>query len=190
MMIITFQAIFQVTFKRAGPNPNESKPYPRAGKGDLFLNNADIAALKDSDAFPVGVVIRPFDWEVQSDATSNEWVYFFAYPFTLRLRYPFPSFISRFFEFTGLSYAQTMPMVWRVLMVLNQISRHCPDLCIEDLPIAYGLRSHGNSCFLLFSTSKNPLILKATKNEDQWSRKFFFVKGSLLTRASTLKASN
>ncbi|MFS7909931.1 hypothetical protein Hanom_Chr02g00100391 [Helianthus anomalus] len=70
-----------------------------------------------------------------------------------------------------------MPMVWRVLMVLNQIkSRHCPNLCIEDLPIAYRLRSHGNSRFLLFSTSKNPLILKATKNEDQWQRKFFFVK--------------
>ncbi|KAJ0898713.1 hypothetical protein HanRHA438_Chr08g0359941 [Helianthus annuus] len=70
-----------------------------------------------------------------------------------------------------------MPMVWRVLMVLDQIkSRHCPDLCIEDLPIAYRLRSHGNSRFLLFSTSKNPLILKATKNEDQWQRKFFFVK--------------
>ena len=141
------------------------------------FNNADIAALKDSGAFPIGTVIRPFDREVRSDASSDEWVCFFAYPFSLGLRYPFPPFISRFFELTGLSYAQTMPMVWRVLMVLDQIkSRHCPDLCIEDLPIAYRLRSHGNSRFLLFSTSKNPLILKATKNEDQWQRKFFFVK--------------
>ncbi|KAF5773699.1 hypothetical protein HanXRQr2_Chr13g0591471 [Helianthus annuus] len=102
---------------------------------------------------------------------------FFAYPFSLGLRYPFPPFISRFFELIGLSYAQTMPMVWRVLMVPDQIkSRHCPDLCIEDLPIAYRLRSHGNNHFLLFPTSKNPLILKATKNEYQWQRKFFFVK--------------
>ncbi|KAJ0650253.1 hypothetical protein HanOQP8_Chr15g0590281 [Helianthus annuus] len=141
------------------------------------FNNADIAALKDSGAFPTGTVVRPFDREVRSDASSNEWVCFFAYPFSLGLRYPFPPFISRFFELTGLSYAQTMPMVWRILMVLDQIkSHHCPNLCIEDLPVAYRLRSHGNSRFLLFSTSKNPLILKATKNEDQWQRKFFFVK--------------
>ncbi|KAJ0697031.1 hypothetical protein HanOQP8_Chr10g0368031 [Helianthus annuus] len=124
------------------------------------FNNADIAALKDSGAFPAWVIICPFHREVRSNAASNEWVCFLAYPFSLGLRYPFPAFISRFFELTGLSYAQTMPMVWRVLMVLDQIkSRHVPDLCVEDLPIAYRLCSHGNSRFLLFSTSKNPLIL-------------------------------
>ncbi|MFS7965994.1 hypothetical protein Hanom_Chr09g00768641 [Helianthus anomalus] len=69
------------------------------------FNNADIAALKDSGAFPPRVIIRPFDWEVQSEAISNEWVCFLAYPFSLGLRYPFPSFVSRFFELTGLSYA-------------------------------------------------------------------------------------
>ncbi|MFS7955692.1 hypothetical protein Hanom_Chr07g00645621 [Helianthus anomalus] len=154
-MIITFQAIPQI----------------------CSFNNTDIAALKDFGAFPAGVVICPFDRVVRSDAASNEWVCFFTYPFSLGLWYPFPPFISRFFELTGLTYAQTILMVWRVLMVLNQIkSHHCPDLCIEDLPIAYRLRSHGNSRFLLFSTSKNPLILKATKNEDQWQRKYFFIK--------------
>ncbi|KAJ0653101.1 hypothetical protein HanOQP8_Chr15g0579731 [Helianthus annuus] len=141
------------------------------------FNNADIAALKDFGAFPAGTIIRPFDREARSDVVSNEWVCFLGYPFSLGLRYPFPPFISRFFEITGLSYAQTMPMVWRVLMVLNQIKAcYFPDLCVEDLPMAYRLRSHGNNRFLLFSTSKNPLILKATKNEDQWQRKFFFVK--------------
>ncbi|MFS8018171.1 hypothetical protein Hanom_Chr15g01388981 [Helianthus anomalus] len=75
------------------------------------FNNADITTLKDSGAFPVVVIIRPFDREVRSDAESNEWVCFLAYPFSLGLRYPFPPFISRFFELTGLSYAQTMPMV-------------------------------------------------------------------------------
>ncbi|MFS8001465.1 hypothetical protein Hanom_Chr13g01190671 [Helianthus anomalus] len=93
------------------------------------------------------------------------------------LQYPFPAFISRFFELTDLSYAQTMPMVWRVLVMLDQIkSHHVPDLCIKDLPIAYRLCSHGNNRFLLFLTSKTPLILKASKNEDEWKRKFFFVK--------------
>ncbi|MFS7997941.1 hypothetical protein Hanom_Chr12g01147911 [Helianthus anomalus] len=88
---------------------------------------------------------------------------------TSGLQCRFSAFISRFFELTGLSYAQTMPMVWRVLVTLDQIkARHVPDLCIEDLPISYLLRSHGSSRFLLFSTSKDPLILKATKNEDDW----------------------
>ncbi|MFS7962205.1 hypothetical protein Hanom_Chr08g00723931 [Helianthus anomalus] len=80
-----------------------------------------------------------------------------------------------------------MPMVWRVLATLEQIkARHMPDLCIEDLPMAYCLRSHGSSRFLLFSISKNPLILKATKNEDKWTRKFFFVKRDSIDRGSDL----
>ncbi|KAF5810123.1 hypothetical protein HanXRQr2_Chr04g0165701 [Helianthus annuus] len=41
------------------------------------FNNADIAAL---------TVIRPFDREVRSDVSSDEWVCFFAYPFALGLR--------------------------------------------------------------------------------------------------------
>ncbi|MFS7962694.1 hypothetical protein Hanom_Chr08g00729621 [Helianthus anomalus] len=75
------------------------------------FNNADIVALKNSGAFPAGTVIRPFDREIRSDVSSDEWVSFFACPFSLGLRYPFPPFISRFFNLTGLSYAQTMPMV-------------------------------------------------------------------------------
>ncbi|KAM0070940.1 hypothetical protein Hdeb2414_s0001g00019121 [Helianthus debilis subsp. tardiflorus] len=146
------------------------------------FDNADIAALQASGAFPVGTIIRPFYIEVRSDFSSNEWVCFLAYPFSIGLRYPFPAFISRFFELTGLSYAQTIPMVWRVLVTLDQIrSRFIPNLCIEDLPIAYRLRSHGNSRFLLFSTSKNPLVLKATKNKERWQRKFFFVKRDSIT---------
>ncbi|MFS8034469.1 hypothetical protein Hanom_Chr17g01581481 [Helianthus anomalus] len=65
-----------------------------------------------------------------------------------------------FFRVTGLSFSQTMPMVWRILLVLDRINtNHIPDLSIEDLPLAYRLRSHGSSRFLLFSTSNSPLIL-------------------------------
>ncbi|MFS7928988.1 hypothetical protein Hanom_Chr04g00327251 [Helianthus anomalus] len=100
-----------------------------------------------------------------------------AYPFSIGLRYPFPAFIYRFFKLTGLSYAQTRPMVWQVLVILDRIkSRFTPDLRVEDLSMAYRLHSHGNSRFLLFSTSKNPLILRATKIEEIWKQKFFFVK--------------
>ncbi|MFS7927093.1 hypothetical protein Hanom_Chr04g00304861 [Helianthus anomalus] len=146
------------------------------------FDNADIAALRASGAFPVDAIIRPFDRELRLDVFSNEWVCFLAYPFSIGLRYPFPAFISRFFELTGLSYAQTMPMVWRMLVTLDQIrSRFIPHLCIEDLPVAYRLRSQGNSRFLLFLTSKNPLILKPIKNEDKWQRMFFFVKRDSIT---------
>ncbi|KAJ0743085.1 hypothetical protein HanPI659440_Chr10g0371661 [Helianthus annuus] len=137
----------------------------------------DIAALRASGAFPDKAIIRSFDRTVRSDVSSGEWICFLAYPFSLSLRYPFPEFMMEFCHKTGLSFSQTMPMVWRVLIVLNQIKAlHVPDLCIKDIPIAYHLQSHGSSRFLLFSTSSNPLVLKATKNEDGWQRKFFFVR--------------
>ncbi|MFS7962113.1 hypothetical protein Hanom_Chr08g00722841 [Helianthus anomalus] len=128
------------------------------------FDNADIAALRASDAFPDSAIIRPFNRSVRSDVSSADWVYFPAYPFSLGLRYPFPEFMMQFFRTIGLCFAQTMPIVWRVLIVLNQIKNlHFPDLCIEDILIACRLRSHGSSRFVLFSTSSRPLILKATK---------------------------
>ncbi|MFS8034751.1 hypothetical protein Hanom_Chr17g01584881 [Helianthus anomalus] len=93
----------------------------------------------------------------------------------------------QFFRITSLCFAQTMPMVWRVLIMLNQIQTlHVPDLCIEDLPIAYRLRSHSNSRFLLFSTSSNPLILKASKNEGGWQLKFFFIRRDSIPKGNSL----
>ncbi|KAF5759357.1 hypothetical protein HanXRQr2_Chr16g0740281 [Helianthus annuus] len=151
------------------------------------FDNADIAALRASSAFPDNTVFRPFDRSIRSDVSSAEWVCFPAYPFSLGLRYPFPEFMMQLFRTTGISFAQTMPMVWRVLIILNQIKNlHCSDLCIEDMPIAYRLRSHGSSRFLLFSTSSKPLILKATKNEDGWQRKFFFVKRDSIAEGANL----
>ncbi|KAJ0801262.1 hypothetical protein HanPI659440_Chr03g0115311 [Helianthus annuus] len=123
------------------------------------FDNADNAALRASGAFSDKAVIRPFDRTLWSDVSSSEWICFPAYPFSLGLRYPFPEFMMQFFHKTGLSFFQMMPMVWRVLIVFNQIKA----LHIPDLPIAYRLRSHGSSRFLLFSTSNNPLILKVTK---------------------------
>ncbi|KAM0002115.1 hypothetical protein Hdeb2414_s0341g00872111 [Helianthus debilis subsp. tardiflorus] len=151
------------------------------------FDNANIAALIASGAFPDSAIIRPFDRSIRSDISSTDWVCFPAYPFSLGLRYPFPEFMMQFFRTTGISFAQTMPMVWRVLIVLNQIKNlHCPDLCIENIPIAYRLRSHDSSRFLLFSTSSKPVILKATKNEDGCQRKFFFVKRDSIYEGASL----
>ncbi|KAJ0494002.1 hypothetical protein HanIR_Chr12g0592451 [Helianthus annuus] len=143
--------------------------------------------MRASGAFPDKAIIRPFDRSVQSDVSSQEWICFPSYPFSLGLRYPFPEFTMQFFRKTSLSFSQTMPMVWRVLIVLNQIKAlHVPKLCIEDIPIAYPLRSHGSSRFLLFSTSSNPLILKATKNEDGRQKKFFFVRRDSIAEGNSL----
>ncbi|KAJ0726485.1 hypothetical protein HanPI659440_Chr12g0470871 [Helianthus annuus] len=151
------------------------------------FDNVDIAALRASGVFPDKAIIRPFDRTVRSDVSSGEWICFPAYPFSLVLQYPFPEFMMQFFRKTGLSFSQTIPRVWRVLIVLYQIKAlHIPDLCIEDIPFAYRLRSHGSSRFLLFSTSSNPLVLRATKNEDGWQRKFFLVRRDSITEGNSL----
>ncbi|KAM0039504.1 hypothetical protein Hdeb2414_s0012g00382851 [Helianthus debilis subsp. tardiflorus] len=109
--------------------------------------------------------------------SSNEWLCFLSFPFTLGFRFPFSDFIMDFFRTTGLSFSQTM--VWRVLLVLDRIkNNHVLDLCVNDLPVVYRLRSHESSRFLFYSTTNNPLILRATSNEEEWKTKFFFVKRS------------
>ncbi|MFS7920017.1 hypothetical protein Hanom_Chr03g00219361 [Helianthus anomalus] len=135
-------------------------------KKEIFaFDSTDIAALRASGAFSEGTVFRRFDRSIRSDVASADWVCFPAYPFSLGLRYPFPEFMMQFFLTTGISFAQTMPM---------------------DIPIAYRLRSYGSSRFLLFSTSSKPLILKATKNEDGWQRKFFFFKRDSIYEGASL----
>ncbi|MFS7962628.1 hypothetical protein Hanom_Chr08g00728881 [Helianthus anomalus] len=99
---------------------------------------------------------------------------------TIGLRYPFPDFISCFFDLTGLRFAQTMPMVWRVLVMLDQIkSRHIPVFCPTATAISY-----------FFQLPKTPLILKATKNEDEWKRKFFLSKEIPSTRLAAPSAES
>ncbi|MFS7962303.1 hypothetical protein Hanom_Chr08g00725071 [Helianthus anomalus] len=68
------------------------------GKEVCSFNNADIAALRNSGAFPDKAIIRPFDRSIRSDVSSNEWICFLAYQFSLALQYPFPEFIMEFFE--------------------------------------------------------------------------------------------
>ncbi|MFS7937349.1 hypothetical protein Hanom_Chr05g00426541 [Helianthus anomalus] len=76
-----------------------------------------------------------------------------------------------------------MPMVWRVLIMLNQIKTlHVPDLCIEDLLIAYRLRSLGNSHFLLFSTSSNPSSSKHQRMRKVGNGNFSLLDGTPLSK--------
>ncbi|MFS7932911.1 hypothetical protein Hanom_Chr04g00373471 [Helianthus anomalus] len=72
-----------------------------------------------------------------------------------------------------------MHMLWVVLVVLDRIKNtHILELSVNDLSLAYRLRSHGSNRFLFNSTSNDHLILQATSNEEEWKSKFFFVKRS------------
>ncbi|MFS7945220.1 hypothetical protein Hanom_Chr06g00521631 [Helianthus anomalus] len=138
-----------------------------------------MSALQSFGIFQEGAIFRPYDREIRSDMSSTEGLCLNAFPFTLGLRFPFLDFITDFFCITGLSFSQTMMMLWRVLVVLDRIKNaHIPELSVNDLPLAYRLRSHGSSRFMFYSTSNDPLILRATRNEEEWKSKFFFVKRS------------
>ncbi|MFS7965428.1 hypothetical protein Hanom_Chr09g00762141 [Helianthus anomalus] len=49
------------------------------------VDNADIVAVRASDAFSDKTIIRPFDQTLRSDVSSGEWICFPAYPFSLGL---------------------------------------------------------------------------------------------------------
>ncbi|KAJ0931299.1 hypothetical protein HanPSC8_Chr04g0160001 [Helianthus annuus] len=141
------------------------------------FDSAHLSTLKTSSIFLEGTVFRLFDREIRSDMGSKECLCFNSFPFTLGLQLPFPDFITEFFNITKISFSQTMPVLWRVLFVLDQIKiTYIPDLSVHDLPLAYRLRCHGSCRFLFYSTSSDPLILCATRNAEEWKSKFFFVK--------------
>jgi hypothetical protein len=134
--------------------------------------------LLASGAFLRSAAIRAHDTHVRSDFISATWVCFLAYPFTIGFKYPFPAFVSTFFETTGLSYAQAMSVVWRILHVLNHLVEDLGlDIRIFDLATLYNLRTYGSSRYVLQLIRKDVCpVLKATKNEDSWKNKFFFVR--------------
>ncbi|KAM0036641.1 hypothetical protein Hdeb2414_s0014g00428831 [Helianthus debilis subsp. tardiflorus] len=145
-------------------------------KEGCAFDSAYLSALQTSGIFPNDTILRPYDRELRLDMSSTEWLCFNAFPFTLGLRFPFSDFITDFFRITGHSFSQTMPMLWHVLVVLDRIKNaHIPELSVNDLPIAYQLRSHGSSGFLFYSTSHDPPILRATRNGEEWKSKFFFL---------------
>ncbi|MFS8018150.1 hypothetical protein Hanom_Chr15g01388771 [Helianthus anomalus] len=77
-------------------------------------------------------------------------------------------------------------MVWRVLVTLDQIkSRHVPDLCIEDLPIAYRLRSHANFKELAPQSAESEGRIKEIHRLPESERTF-----SLLFTSSSQKSSS
>ncbi|MFS7917147.1 hypothetical protein Hanom_Chr03g00185581 [Helianthus anomalus] len=67
------------------PTFEDQRLFKEPEKEVCSFDNADITAIRASGAFPVDAIIRPFDREVRLDASSNKWVCFLSYPFSIGL---------------------------------------------------------------------------------------------------------
>ena len=141
-----------------------------------------------SPCFPKGTIFRPYDSQIKSDSVSSTWVCFPALPFLLGFSYPFPDLTATFFSFTGISYIQAMPMVWRTLHTFERlIVEKGLDFSISALSNLFTLATHGSSRFLLKSkTSQSPPISKTTSNDQSWKNQFFFVRRDSIPRGEIL----
>ncbi|KAK9069355.1 hypothetical protein SSX86_011258 [Deinandra increscens subsp. villosa] len=142
------------------------------------FTDIDVKDLKESGQFPSNAVFFPFDPRLKADWVSTTWVCFLLYPFQLGMSFPFPALVNDFFKVTGLSYAQTMPMVWKILYSIDSLNRSRNlSIGIPEICATYNLRTHGNSRFVLQArTSDSHLIPRATHNDHDWRQKFFFVR--------------
>ena len=128
--------------------------------------------------FPANTVFKPYDPSALSDHTSDSWVAFPVTPFAIGYTYPFPAFTQSFFSLTGISYIQAMPMIWRVLYTLERvIEQEGIDLGMAELGELYDLTTFGSHRYLFKrKPGEEHPIFKATKNDTNWKRCFFFVR--------------
>ncbi|KAJ0814284.1 hypothetical protein HanPSC8_Chr17g0783811 [Helianthus annuus] len=169
---------------RSSPAKDHKKDSPLKSQGIIkdsakercCFTNLQIDRIRH--CFPAHTVFKPFDPTVLSDSVSESWVAFPVTPFTIGYTYPFPDFTQSFFSLTGISYIQARPMVWRVLITLERIvEQQDIDLGISELAEMYDLVSHGSHRYLLIhKPGEEHSIFKATKNDTNWKRQFFFVR--------------
>ncbi|KAM0049977.1 hypothetical protein Hdeb2414_s0008g00292221 [Helianthus debilis subsp. tardiflorus] len=138
--------------------------------------------------FPDGTIFHPFDSSTKSDSISDVWITFPVAPFQTGSTYPFPVFTQGFFTLTGLCYIQAMPMVWRVLYIVEHIiEQEGIGIGMSELSQLYNLVSHGSYRYLFKSKPQKPLpILKTTKNDTNRRNQFFFVRRDSIPNGNQL----
>ena len=154
----------------------------------------NICSFKDNDIenikkhFPPSTIFRAFDPKIRPDAKSETWIGFPEFPFKyLKLSFPFPPLIEEFFRTTQLSYGQAMPMLWRVLSVIDDLVKRKIDFNLADLKLCYTLQSFGPGYFVLKAkTKENRLFKDVTHNDVPWKGRFFFVLRKSLPQGSFL----
>lgn len=139
--------------------------------------DSDIGRLKSNGTFSSSCFIRPFDAKSRPDWYSENWICFPEYPFTIGLKYPFPSFFNEFFSVTGICYAQTSPMIWRTLSVIQAV-KDSYDLAFDmpELSCLFKLQNSKSGFFVLSPNEYHKsLVLNVLDSDPNWEGRFFFV---------------
>ncbi|KAJ0916468.1 hypothetical protein HanPSC8_Chr06g0262041 [Helianthus annuus] len=169
---------------RNSPHKDPKKDSPLKSQGIIKDSATERCCFTDvhidriRHCFPANAVFKSFTPTALSDFVSNTWVAFPATPFTIGYSYPFPSFTQSFFSLTGISYIQAMPMIWRVLYTFERIiEQKGIDLGMTELAELYDLTTFGSYRYLLKrKAGEDHPVLKVTKNDTNWKRRFFFVR--------------
>ncbi|KAJ0530280.1 hypothetical protein HanHA89_Chr10g0387791 [Helianthus annuus] len=87
-----------------------------------------------------------------------------------------------------MSYIQAMPMIWRVLYTLERIiEQEGIDLGMAELAELYDLTTFGSCRYLLKrKAGEDHPVLKVTKNDVNWKRRFFFVRRDTIPNGQDL----
>ncbi|KAJ0942254.1 hypothetical protein HanPSC8_Chr03g0089821 [Helianthus annuus] len=169
---------------RNSPHKDPEKNSPLKGQGIIKDSPTERCCFTDPQVdrtrhcFPANTIFKSFTPTALSDFISDTWVAFPVTPFLIGYSYPFPQFTQSFFSLTGISYIQAMPMIWRVLYTLERIiEQEGIDLGMAELAEMYDLTTFG-SCRYWFKrkAGEDHPVLKVTKNDTNWKRRFFFVR--------------
>ncbi|KAJ0840715.1 hypothetical protein HanPSC8_Chr14g0622081 [Helianthus annuus] len=179
---------------RNSPHKDHEKSSPLKSQGIIKDSPTERCCFTDAHVdrirhcFPADAVFKSFTSTALSDFVSDAWVVFPATPFTIGYSYPFPAFTQSFFSLTGISYIQAMPMIWRVLYTFERIiEQEGIDLGMAELAELYDLTTFGSHRYLLKrKAGEDHPVLKVTKNDTNWKRRFFFVRRDTLPNGKDL----
>ncbi|KAF5803223.1 hypothetical protein HanXRQr2_Chr06g0268811 [Helianthus annuus] len=179
---------------RNSPHKDHEKNSPLKSQGIIKDSPTERCCFTDAHVdrirhcFPADAVFKSFTSTALSDFVSDTWVIFPATPFTIGYSYPFPAFTQSFFSLTGISYIQAMPMIWRVVYTFERIiEQEGIDLGMAELAALYDLTTFGSHRYLLKrKAGEDHPVLKVTKNDTNWKRRFFFVRRDSLPDGNDL----
>ncbi|KAJ0892715.1 hypothetical protein HanPSC8_Chr09g0369261 [Helianthus annuus] len=169
---------------RNSPSKDPKNNSPLKGQGIIKDSPSKRCCFTDPQidkirhCFPANTLFKSFSPTALSDYISETWVAFPVTPFMIGYSYPFPQFTESFFSLTGICYIQAMPMIWRVLYTLERIiEQEGIDLGMAELAEMYDLTTFGSHRYLFKrKAGEEHPVLKVTKNDMNWKRRFFFVR--------------
>ena len=104
--------------------------------------------------------------------------------FAAGFKFPFPSLISEFFAYFGISPSQVLPNVWRTLLASLVLSKSSNiEFGLTDLLFSYFLREHDSEkgqYTLYRRKSREHLIVELSTLEKMWKNDLFFISDECL----------